>query len=87
LPFIVEVVHVSRVSLAVSVRRSEPPDGTLKSKTVFAGHFCADGQGSTVVEQSAVAEALPAPGIAVRAAAATAARPSIFRYLITLLVP
>jgi hypothetical protein len=37
--------------------------------------------------QSTVAEAAPTPAIAIRAAAATAASPSIFRYFIFVSLP
>jgi hypothetical protein len=65
------------------MNRSVVPDLRLKSNVVPVGHFCASGQGMPVVEQRAVAEAVLTPINAVEAATATAAKPSIFKHLMT----
>src|SRR4029077_17237764 len=74
-------LHVSNVVPPFTHRR-EVPDARLKPILVPTGNFCASGQGEVVVEQRTVAEAVPAPANAIRAAAAMAARPSILTYFI-----
>src|ERR1700749_1370082 len=83
----VDSLHVLSTLPAVSVCRMDPPAGMLQSSVMPTGQSWPGGHGSAVVEQRTVAEALPAPAIAIRAVAAIAARPNIFRYLMTSSLP
>ena len=87
LPLIVELEHVSISSPAVSVSYDEPPGTRLRSISVPKGQCCPAGQGSTAVEQSLLAEAVPAPILAAKIMAETAAMPNTFRYFMILPLP
>jgi hypothetical protein len=79
-PSTVDPVHVSIGSPPVSVSEAEPTRVNLR--VLGAVQACPAGHGSAVVEQSLVAEAVPAPMNAIIALTATAASASIFTYFI-----
>src|SRR4051794_32723247 len=86
LPCIVDCLHVTL--LIEFVRRATVPVFRLPCSVVPAPKTVPE-QGLVLVEQSVVgsAEAAPTPTSAVRAIAAIAARPSIFRYFISFSSP
>src|SRR5215218_10127377 len=73
LPLTVEAEHLSSSLPAVSTRSAEVPGSRLKSRLAPTASLPAGPVSSS-------AEALPAPTNAIRAIAATAARPSILMY-------
>src|ERR1700749_172090 len=86
-PWTVEVLHVSSALPFVSTRLDVVPAVWVKWILVPTAQLCPAGQGSAVVEQMTVAEALPAPINAISTPAATAARASIFACFMTSSLP
>jgi hypothetical protein len=75
-PAITDVLHLMTAKPEVRVASFPPVSSALTGPVYGVAHF-----GNSFAVQTA-AEAVPAPTIAITAAAAIAARPSIFRYFI-----